>query len=252
MKSLARPLAALTATSALLATTLGSVAVTGSAAATELSGAATAAAAPRAIPRSDFLTPAQIRARLDFTRPLSQYYLTPTDQRPQPDIDCATRGRPEVTSVAPLPALRARSQVFGYRVPGATWQLVGQVEVYEYKTTAKAKAALTRIKKSVRSTTRYAIVCEAINPTVTGQAPTGALRVKGTSFSWRHQVRATHAGSWRHVVSTQGKRLVWVTLGREKLADLDWSHGTPKATFPRYPSVPYLRSLAAGATAKAL
>lgn len=209
-------------------------------------------AAARAIPRSDFLSQSQIRARLDFSRPLSDYYLTPTDQKPIADPDCATRGRPEATSVMVLPAARKRTQVFTYRVPGASWLLEGQVDVYEYRTKAKARAALARVKASVRATRHYWLVCEAINPSVTAQTPTGSLAVTGTSFSWRHHLRAGHAGSWRHVVSTKGRRLVWVVLGRELRADLDWSHGTPSATFPRYPSKAYLTSLAAGATRAAL
>ena len=152
----------------------------------------------------------------------------------------------------PLPASRKRTQVFTYRVPGAAWRLEGQVDVYEYRTKAKARAALARIKASVRSARHYWLLCEGINPTVTAQKPTGALHVTGKSFSWRHHLRAGHAGSWRYVVSAKGRRLVWVTLGRELRADLDWSHGTPSATFPRYPSKAYLQSLAAGATAAAL
>ena len=212
--------------------------------------AATVVAA--AIPRSDFLTQKQIRARLDLSRPLSDYYLAPTDRTPRSDPDCATRNRPEATSVMALPASRKRSQVFTYRVRGASWQLQGQVDVYEYRTKAKAKAALARVKASVRSARHYALICEGVNPTVTAQRPTGALHVTGSSFSWRHHLRTGQAGSWRYVVSTEGRRLVWVTLGREFRADLDWSHGTPSATFPRYPSKAYLRSLAAGATAAAL
>jgi hypothetical protein len=214
--------------------------------------APSAAVVARAIPRSDFLTQRQIRARLDLSRPLRDYYLAPTDTRPIADPDCATRNRSEATAVMPLPAARMRAQVFTSRVPGAGWQLEGQVNVYEYRTKAKARAALKRVRASVRSATRYSLVCEGLNPLVTGQRPTGALAVTGRSYSWRHHLRAGHAESWRHVVSTQGRRLVWVALGRVLRADLDWSAGTPPAVFPRYPSRAHLRSLAAGATAAAL
>lgn len=242
----------LTAAASLLAPTLGSAAAAAPAPAVGFTGSLRTVAVVAAIPRSDFLSQAQIRARLDFSRPLTDYYLAPTDQTPRPDPDCATRNRPEATSVAPLPAARARRQVFGYHVPGAAWRLQGQVDVYEYRTKAKARAAFARVKASVRSTRHYAIVCEGLNPTVTAQKPTGVLKVTGRSFSWRHHLRAGHAGAWRYLVATQGRRLVWVTLGRELRGDLDWSHGTPGATFPRYPSKAYLRSLAAGATAAAL
>ncbi len=243
---------ALGAALALMSPTLGAAAAPAGALAVTPSVARPAAVTAAAIPRSDFLTQAQIRARLDLSRPLTDYFLAPTDQRPIADPDCATRNRPEATSVAVLPAARKRSQVFSYRVTGAAWLLEGQVDVYEYRTKAKARAALARVKASVRSATHYSLVCEAINPRVTAQTPTGRLDVTGRSFSWRHHLRAGHAGSWRHVVSTQGRRLVWVVLGRELLADLDWSHGTPGARFPRYPSKAYLQSLARGATRAAL
>ncbi len=212
-------------------------------------GALEAVSSPAAITTSDFLTQAQIRARLDLTRPLSSYDLHPTDNSPEPDPDCATN-RPEATSSKVYPAQRSRTQVFEYQVPGAAWSLQGYVQVLEYPSTAKARAALARVVASVKSSTGYTLVCEAINPIVSGQKATKALAVPGTSFAWRYHLRAGRAGSWRDVIATRGRRVVWVELGREFRADLDWDSGTPPATFPKYPSNAYLQSLAQGAVAK--
>lgn len=248
MTRLSRSLAVLATTAALLSPALAS-------AAPVPVGTTPAAAVPAPtarIPRSEFLTQRQIRARLDLARPLRDYYLSPTDRSPQADPDCATRGRPEATSAVIYPAARTRSQVFTYRVPGAAWQLQGQVLVVEYRSRAKARAAYARVKASVRSARHYSVVCEGINPRVTAQRTTGALDLTGRSFSWRHHLTASHAGAWRHVVATKGDRLVWVVLGREYRADLDWSAGTPTPSFPRYPALSYLESLAEGATGDAL
>lgn len=206
---------------------------------------------PAAIVRADFLTQAQIRARLDLSRPLTAYDLSPVDRTPEPDPDCATN-RPEAASSKFYPARQSRTQVFEYRVPGATWAIQGSVMVFEYSTTAKAKAAYKRVVAAVRSSTGYTLVCEAINPIISGQAPTPAVAVPGTTFAWKYHLRAARAGSWRDVVATGGKRVVWVELGREFRAELDWDAGTPPATFPKYPSTAYIESLATGAVAKGL
>jgi hypothetical protein len=203
------------------------------------------------IPRADFLSPAQIRARLDLARPLTEYTLHPTDESPQPDPDCATN-RPEAVESKVYPAQRSRTQAFSYRVPGASWTLEGRTMVLEYRSRAKARAALRRAAASVRAATRYSLVCEAINPIVTGQVPSADVDVRGRSFTWRYHLRAAHAGSWREVIATSGRRLVWVELGREYRADLDWDGSTPAASFPAYPSRARLASLARGAVAKGL
>ena len=112
---------------------------------------------PAAIVRADFLTQAQIRARLDLSRPLTSYDLSPTDRTPEPDPDCATN-RPEVVSSKSYPAQQSRTQVFEYRVPGATWAIQGSVMVFEYSTRAKAKTAYKRVVAAVRSSTGYTLV----------------------------------------------------------------------------------------------
>ena len=124
------------------------------------------------------------------------------------------------------------------------------MQVLDYTSKAKAKAAFARAVTSVKASTGYTLVCEAINPIISGQKPPKAVAVPGTSFAWRYHLRATRAGSWRDVIATRGKRVVWVELGREFRADLDWDAGTPPATFPKYPSNAYLESLAKGAVAK--
>ena len=200
---------------------------------------------------ADFLTPAQIRARLDLARPLSAYALDPVDETPQPDPDCATN-RPAATSSKVYPAARSRTQTFEYQVPGAAWTLQGRVLVLEYASRAKARAAFGRAADSVRAYTRYTLVCEAINPILTGQATTVAADVPGRSLTWRYHLRATHAGSWRDVLATGGRRVVWVELGREYRAALDWDAGRPPPEFPTYPSLAYLEHLAQGAVALGL
>jgi hypothetical protein len=204
-----------------------------------------------AITGADFLTPAQIRARLDLARPLSAYALDPVDETPEPDPDCATN-RPAATSSKVYPAARSRTQTFEYQVPGAAWTLQGRVLVLEYASRAKARAAFERAADSVRAYTRYTLVCEAINPIITGQATTNQADVPGRSLTWRYRLRATHAGSWRDVLATSGRRVVWVELGREYRADLDWDAGRPAADFPKYPSLGYLEQLAQGAVARGL
>lgn len=207
--------------------------------------------APAAITRSDFLRRSQIRDRLDLSRPLSEYLLSPTDTSPGPDPDCATAGRPEATAALVYPALRTRTQSFSYSVAGP-WHLEGRALVLEYASRAKARAAYRRAVASVRLTTHYTLVCEAIDPIVSGQVPTRQVQVPGSQFTWRYHLRASHAGSWRDVIATRGRRVVWVELGRVYDADLDWSSGTPAASFPRYPSLRYLGALARGAVAKGL
>lgn len=214
--------------------------------------AAPAQAAPTRIVREDLPTSAQVRSALDLSRPLSNFFVTPTDQDPIANPDCATNGRPEATDVVVLPAARTRTESFTYRIPGAAWELEGAVQVVEYRTRAKARAALARVKASVHSATRYRITCEGVDLLVTGQTATGSPDVRGASFSWRNHVRSLQAGSWRYAVSTKGRRLVWVSLGRAYRADLDWSHGTPAAQFPRYPSKAYLADLTAVAAKAAL
>ncbi len=211
-------------------------------------------AVPTAITTSDFLTRAQIRARLDFARPLSDYWLSPVDNSPEPDPDCApiAAGAPAPLDSSVDPARRARSQYFDYEVPGAAWTIQGRAIVLEYTSRAKARAAYRRVVASVKAHARYELLCEAINPIVTGQARTAAVDVAGTSFTWRYHLRAARAGSWRDVISTRGNRVVWVELGREFTADLDWSGATPPPVFPRYPSLHYLQRLASGAISRGL
>jgi hypothetical protein len=71
-------------------------------------------------------------------------------------------------------------------------------------------------------------------------------------LTWRYRLRAAHAGSWRDVLATSGRRVVWVELGREYRADLDWDAGRPPPEFPKYPSLAYLEQLAQGAVARGL
>ena len=200
---------------------------------------------------ADFLSRAQIRARLDLARPLSAYALDPVDESPEPDPDCATN-RPAATSSKVYPAARSRTQTFEYLVPGAAWTLQGRVLVLEYASRAKARAAFGRAADSVRAYPRYTLVCEAINPIITGQATTNQVDVPGRSLTWRYRLRAAHAGSWRDVLATSGRRVVWVELGREYRADLDWDAGRPPPEFPKYPSLTYLEQLAKGAVARGL
>ena len=210
-------------------------------------------AAPHAaITRSDFLTRTQIRDRLDLARPLTDYALAPTDTSPGPDPDCATAGRPEATAARVYPATRSRTQFFSYRVPGASWHLEGRTLVLEYASRARARAAYSRAVASVRVTSHYTLVCEGLNPRVSGQTATRNVDVPGRQFTWRYHLRATRAGSWRDVIATSGRRVVWVELGRVGNAELDWADGTPSARFARYPSLAYLQSLARGAVAKGL
>jgi hypothetical protein len=54
------------------------------------------------------------------------------------------------------------------------------------------------------------------------------------------------------VLATSGRRVVWVELGREYRADLDWATGRPAPEFPTYPSLAYLQKLAQGAVARGL
>ncbi len=208
--------------------------------------------APTAIHRDEFLTRRQVRGALDFSRPLATFAIAPTDQHPIPDPDCATTGRPEATQAVVYPAARSRIQFFEYTVPGQPWTIQGRVLVLEYGSRAKARAAMARVRASVRSTTGYALVCEGINPSVSGQRAVRSPAVEGRSFAWRYHLTAVNAGSYRDIVSTKGRRLVWVELGRVNRAELDWSKGTPSTTHPRYPSRAFLASLAKPAIAKAL
>ena len=74
----------------------------------------------------------------------------------------------------------------------------------------------------------------------------------GRALTWRYRLRATHAGSWRDVLATSGRRIVWVELGREYRADLDWDASRPPADFPKYPSLAYLEQLAQGTITRGL
>ena len=208
----------------------------------------TVTAAARIIPASDFLTQGQIRTRLSFTRPLSSYYLSPTDQHPIADPDCATLNRPQATWTRVLPAARSRSQSWAYEVPRVVWHLGGSVTIYEYTTKARAQAALSRVKASVRSARAYTIVCEATNLVVSGQTPTAGLGLRGADFSWANRMRTFDANSCRHAVSAKGKRLMWVELCRSTPG----TTRTPNPPFPAYPSVAYFRSYAQGAARAAL